>query len=362
MNMEHLFLVILAGGSGTRLWPLSRRNFPKQFLKVGSDLSLVRQTVLRMSPPVPWKRVLIVSAESHGPLIRREFPELAEDQFLLEPVGKNTAAAIALAAREALRRDRSAILAIFPADHKIPAEDLPLFREVVESAVQYTEKKGGLLTLGIHPTHPATGYGYLQRGEKIREGKHPVHRVLSFREKPDLPTAKSYLKNGGYDWNSGLFVWKASEYERAYRQFLPQDARAFDRLEDPAGSPAGKRSLSEIYPRLTSISVDYAILEKADGVAVIPAAFRWDDVGSLASLARYFPKDSDANAVGGRAVVRDAKGNLIVSDQGIVACLGVEGIIVIRSGDAVLVLPKERSEEVKHLLEEIQKRGEDEFL
>jgi mannose-1-phosphate guanylyltransferase len=362
MTMNHLFLIILAGGSGTRLWPLSRRGFPKQFLKVGSDLSLVRETVLRMRPPVPWERVLIVCGESQGALMRREFPELAEDQFLLEPLGRNTAAAIALASREALRKDRSAILAVFPADHKIPAEDLSLFRDVIESAVLHVREKGGLLTLGIRPGSPATGYGYLERGEKIGGGKHPVHRVLSFREKPDLPTAERYLEKGRYDWNSGMFVWKASEYDEAYRRFLPQDALAFDRLEGSPGSVDWKKSLGEVYPRLTSISVDYAILEKADGVAVVPAAFRWDDVGSLASLSRYFPQDRRGNAVGGKAIVLEGKENLVVSDRGIVACLGMEGIIIVRNGDAVLVLPKERSEEVKLLLEEIQKRNEDEFL
>src|SRR5262245_17525108 len=224
MTMDHLFLISLAGGSGTRLWPLSRRDFPKQFLKVGSDISLVRETALRMSPPIPWERILIVCGESQGALMGREFPELAEDQFLLEPLGRNTAAAIALASREALRRDREAILAVFPADHKIPPEDLPLFRNLIESAVLHAQEKGGLLTLGIRPTGPATGYGYLEQGGKIGGGTHPVHQVLSFREKPDLSTAKRYLEKGTYVWNSGMFVWKASEYEQTYRHLLPQDA------------------------------------------------------------------------------------------------------------------------------------------
>ncbi len=353
MQTQNLYFILMAGGSGTRLWPLSRKKKPKQFLKTGSELSLVRETALRLIPPVDWKNILIVCGETHAALMKKSFPELNDRQFLLEPCGRNTAAAIALAAYTLLQSDPDAILVVSPADQKIHAEDLKLFRETILSAAHFCREKGGLITLGIKPGFPATGYGYVQSGKKIQEGKYPVCEVKQFREKPDFKTAQKYLEEKSYFWNSGIFIWKAADYWKAYQKFLPQDAKAFEQ---------GFPRVDEFYPRLTSISVDYAILEKAESVLMIEVPFRWDDVGSLSSLHPYFPHDQNQNAVSGDVVILDSKNNLILSDEGLVACLGVENLVVVKSGDAVLVISRERSEEVKLLLEEIKKNKLESYL
>lgn len=208
--------------------------------------------------------------------------------------------------------------------------------------------------MGVTPRSPATGYGYIQKGEKAGGGaSNPVYRVKRFQEKPDLQMARGYLKSGDYFWNSGMFVWRAADYLAAYERFLAEDAEKWKGL--------GQGELKRIYPELASISVDYAILEKSDSVFVMPAPFAWDDVGSLNALMRYFQKDAQGNAREGAAVALDAKGNVIYSDAGIIACLGVENLIVLRSQEAVLVIPRERAEEVKVLLEELKKSGYDSY-
>ncbi len=352
-----LYPLILAGGSGTRLWPLSRQDFPKQFLKIGSPDSLVRETVLRLFPLISWESVRIICGKNHEKMMRHEFPEFHRNQFLLEPVGRNTAAAIALAAYLLLKKDPQAILWIFPADQKILEKDHPVFRETLEAGTHLVRERGGFLTLGVQPTFPATGFGYLHQGEKIQEGSHPVYRLKEFREKPDFETAERYLQSGEYFWNSGMFLWKASDFWKAYETYLPEDARLMQQLPDSPDASDWEEKIHLIYPRLTSISVDYAILEKSPEVYMIPARFAWDDVGSLKSIFRYFPQEGDQNAVEGNAVTLDAHHNLILSDEGVVACLGVENLVIIRNKDAVLILPQDRSEEVKRLLEEMKNQG-----
>jgi mannose-1-phosphate guanylyltransferase len=348
MKFDHTYLVILAGGSGTRLWPFSRKNLPKQFLKIGSSDSLVRETVLRLLPLVSWDRVWIVCGKDHGELMKQEFPELSPNQLLLEPCGRNTAAAIAWAAHTLKQIDPEAVLVVLPADHKIPSEELSAFQTIISQAIQFAAKTGSLLTLGVKPTYPATGYGYVQRGARVENESSPVFRVSRFQEKPDLETAQRYLKSGDYFWNSGMFVWQAEAYLQAYQKFLPQDAAFIGN--------------TDFYPQLSSISVDYAILEKSDSVTMMEASFQWDDVGSLVSLLRYYQKDSDENARFGNTLAMDSRHNLILSDEGVVACLGIENLVVIRNKDAVLVIPQDRVQEVKLLLEELKKKGYDRYL
>lgn len=353
MSPPHLYLVILAGGSGTRLWPLSRKSFPKQFLKVGEKESLVRATATRCVPLADLNQTYIVCGSDHLDLMKREFPELDSSHFLLEPCARNTAAAIAFAAYTLFKKDPEAILAVLPADHKILNRES--FQALLQQGAEFAQNSDALVTLGISPQFPATGYGYIQQGEKIDGTKAPLYRVKQFQEKPDLKTAESYLRSGNYLWNSGMFIWKASTYCKAYQALLPKDAALWETVKS-------NPDLEKIYPQLTSISVDYAILEKYKNVVVIPSAFDWDDVGSLQSLARYYAHDAVQNSFQGEVATIDASGNLLLSDQGVVACLGVENLIIIRQGDAVLVLPKERSEEVKKLLEEIKQKGLGKYL
>lgn len=357
--MNSNYLVVLAGGSGTRLWPLSRKNLPKQFLKVASSESLLRETVTRLKNLVPYQNVLIVCGHDHAALMKKEFPEFASDQFILEPCGRNTAPAIALAAQVLIKKDPEAAMVILPADHKIPEASQHAFQQTIEKALTYVRELGGLLTLGIRPNFPATGYGYVQQGEPLAP---ELYRVKQFREKPDLNTAQQYVKSGDYFWNSGMFVWKASEFWKNYEKYLPPDAQLLSELNKEYGNASWEQKLQEIYPRVTSISVDYAVMEKANSVCMMKADFDWDDVGSLKSLYKYFSQDKSNNAIQGKVVTVDAQQNLLISDDGVLACLGVNQLVVIRAGDSVLVLPLDRAEEVKFLLEEIKKNRFGEVL
>ena len=357
--MNSNYLVVLAGGSGTRLWPLSRKNFPKQFLKVGSTESLVRETVTRLKDLVPFENVLIVCGKDHSELMKREFPEFSSEQFILEPCGRNTAPAIALAAQVLLHKDPEATMVVLPADHKIPDSSHKSFQEKISNALLNCRKQGGLVTLGIKPTFPATGYGYIHQGEEVVPG---LFKVKQFREKPDFDTARQYVDSGQYFWNSGMFVWKASEFWKNYEKFLPPDAQLLSSLEQNVALEAWEKCLQEIYPRVTSISVDYAIMEKSSSVYMMQSDFEWDDVGSLKSLFKYFSEDKNRNALQGKAVSIDASGNLLMSDEGVIACLGIQDLVVIRNKESVLVLPLERSEEVKQLLEELKKTGNSNVL
>ncbi len=278
--------------------------------------------------------------------MQNDFPELNPSQFLLEPEAKNTAAAIALAAYHLNKIDPDGTMVVLPADHKIL--QIENFQRVLNEASALAQTQELLVTLGVTPHFAATGYGYIQKGENI--GK--AFQVKQFKEKPDLKTAEEYIKSENYYWNSGMFVWKIKSYLDAYQEFLPKDAEQFSKPQ----------ALAQTYSQLSSISVDYAILEKSKNVAVIPAHFDWDDVGSLSSLAKYFPEDEIKNCGSGKIISKDAKNNLFISDSGVLACLGVEDLIVIRDKDAVLVLPKERCEEVKSLLEEIKKKNWSELL
>ncbi len=359
MSSNSNYLVVLAGGSGTRLWPLSRKKIPKQFLKVGSSESLLRETVTRLKSLVPFENVLIVCGKDHAELMQKEFPEFSSKQFILEPCGRNTAPAIALASQILLKKDPDAAMVVLPADHKIPSSSHEAFQEIISKALIFSREMGGLLTLGIQPHFPATSYGYIHQGEELAPG---LYRVKQFREKPDLNTAQQYVESGEYFWNSGMFVWKASEFWKNYEKYLPPDAQLLSSLNEEWGTQAWEQKLQEIYPRVTSISVDYAIMEKSSSVSMMKAGFEWDDVGSLKSLFKYFKQDKNKNAVEGNAVSVDASGNLLMSDGGVIACLGVNDLVVIRNKESVLVLPLDRSEEVKQVLEELKKNHLDEVL
>ncbi len=359
MRPSSNYLVVLAGGSGTRLWPLSRKNFPKQFLKVASSESLVKETVTRLKSLIPLQQVLIVCGLDHADLMKKEFPEFSPEQFLLEPCGRNTAPAIALAAKVLLQKDAQASMVVLPSDHKIPPSSQAAFEKIISQALRYAHERGGLITLGIEPLYAATGYGYIHRGDPL-EGD--LFSVKEFREKPDLESAKKYYASGEYFWNSGMFVWKASEFLNNYKNYFPLDAASLEALPATVGSSEWPQKLSEIYPQLTSISVDYAILEKSKSVYMMKASFEWDDVGSLKSLYKYFLKKGESNACEGKGVSIDASGNLLMSDEGMIACLGLDHLVVIRNKDSVLVLPMERSEEVKSLLEEMKRKNLDKHL
>lgn len=349
---DRIFAVLMAGGAGTRFWPLSRRARPKQVLPVVGDDPMVRATVRRLEGLVPPERVLVVTGADQDSAIREVLPDVPRENVLLEPCARNTAPCLALAAAAARARDSGALCLCLPADHVVePAED---FRALAERALARADVAGTLLTFGIRPDRPATGYGYIRAGEAAADG---VFRVAAFVEKPDRETAERYVADGGYLWNSGIFAWRADAFLEEVDHRLPEVGAGIAEIARDAAA------LPRVFPRLPSISVDYGVLEKTDRAEMVPATFRWDDVGSFDALADHLPADADGNRARGDLLALDATGVVSVAPDGhLVAALGVTDLVVVATPDATLVVPRDRVQEVKRIVEELARRGRPELL
>jgi mannose-1-phosphate guanylyltransferase len=356
-----LHAVIMSGGSGTRFWPLSRRHRPKQLLALAAERPILRLTYERVAALVPPERIWVVTTADTADASREMLPELPADNILAEPEGRDTAACAGYAAINLLRSDPEAVCAVLPADHVIGDEER--FRRALSAADELVSSEGGLLTFGVRPTRPETGYGYLELGERHREiDGWQVHRLQGFVEKPDPPTAQGYLEAGGYMWNSGMFVWRAEEYLGEVRRQLPELASSLDRLAESLGGPAAPSALSEIYPTLAKTSVDFGVMEGAEKCWTIPVDFPWSDVGAWPALVELLPSDEDGNAALGRSVSLGSGGNLLVSDGPLVAVAGVRDLVVVATRDAVLVVPAAEAQRVKELVAELEARGWDDVL
>jgi mannose-1-phosphate guanylyltransferase len=356
-----LHAVIMSGGSGTRFWPLSRRHRPKQLLALAAERPILRLTYERVAGLVPPEQIWVVTTSDTTKASRELLPELPPDNILAEPEGRDTAACAGYAAINLLRSDPDAVCAVLPADHVIGEEER--FRSALSAAEELVSADGGLLTFGVRPTRPETGYGYLELGERHREiDGWQVHRLQRFVEKPDPATAQSYLEAGGYMWNSGMFVWRAEEYLGEVRRQLPELAGNLDRLAQSLGSPAAPSALSEIYPTLAKTSVDFGVMEGAEKCWTIPVDFPWSDVGAWPALSELLPSDEDGNAALGRNVLVGSGDNLLVSDGPLVAVAGVRGLVVVATRDAVLVVPASEAQRVKELVAELEARGWDDVL
>src|SRR5437867_5646582 len=316
--IPHLYAVVLAGGSGTRFWPLSRELYPKQLLKVLGNRTLIQQTVLRVRPVVPAERTLVVTGASHVDGIRIQLDGAAgvpKENLLVEPVARNTAAAIGWAA-EALRRlDPDGVMLVMPADHVIPDE--AKFLRAVALAVQVAQA-GKLVTFGIRPTRPETGYGYIKaegRRPLLAQGGLKALAVAQFVEKPDLSTAKRYLRAGGYYWNSGIFVWRADTILEEMAATLPKLARGLKQLGQALGTSNETEALERFYKTAESISIDHGVLQRSRRTAIIPAPFRWSDVGNWSSLNDVADADRDGNVRIGRIVDLGSRNSVLYGEQ-----------------------------------------------
>ncbi len=340
--------IVLAGGSGTRFWPLSRRSRPKQLLALDGERTLLQSTVDRLRPLVPPQRVWVVTTRGLAAEVERQLPEVPPDQILIEPEGRNTAAAIGWAVRSLPTEARRGIVAVLPADHRVG--DGEAFRAALARAVEVADERDAVVALGVVPRWPETGFGYLKLGRFLDE-QGGVRRVARFIEKPDLKAARRYVRRGGFLWNAGIFVFRGSVMLRHIKRCLPELAQG---LETIARQP--ERS-AEVYPTLPAISIDHGVMEKLRGIAALPLDCAWSDLGSWAALAEVRSKDRDGNAVQGEVVAVDARDNLLIADAGTVAVLGVRGLAVVRTADTVLVVPLERAQEVRRVLAELEARG-----
>jgi mannose-1-phosphate guanylyltransferase len=357
------YTVIMAGGGGTRLWPASRRRRAKQFLSLGTAAgdTLLGAAVRRVAPVCPLERVLIVAGAAQVPAVREALPELPARNIIAEPIGRNTAPCIGLAAEAVAARDPDAVLAVLPADHFI-ADDKG-FADVLRRALGLAEHHDRIVTVGLRPTRPETGYGYIRTSPSpMAEG---AFEVEAFVEKPDGVTARQYLESGRYLWNSGMFFFRATRIRAELRTHLPDMAPALDEIgaafRDPQGDPAAV--IARVFPGVRAISIDYGVMEHARGIFVIPADFGWNDVGSWSAVADIVPHDAAGNVALGQTLLRDAHDNVVVSDPDrLVAVVGVEGLIVVVTPDAVLVCPKDRAQEVREVVAELERQKQDRYL
>jgi len=363
-NSGELYAVIPAGGSGTRLWPLSRAGHPK-FLHplTGTDASLLQATVDRLAPLADPARVLVVTGVAHAAAVSRQLSGLPEENILVEPSPRDSCAAIALAAAVIARREPDAIMGSFAADHLIADGDR--FIDVIKQAMTGA-RQGLLMTLGITPTRPETGYGYVQCGGPVGEG--PVVAVEEFKEKPSYDLAESYLKSGNYLWNAGMFVWRVDVFLAELARQQPQLHAGISRIVQAWDAPSREDVLGEVWPTLPRISVDYAVMEGAAAVGrvgTVPGDFGWNDVGDFHTLGEILASDSAGNVVVGPnadakpgVLLRETENLVVVPNSGrLVAALGVRDLIIVDTPDAVLVCPRERAQEVKSLVDDLKNKG-----
>jgi mannose-1-phosphate guanylyltransferase len=351
-----LYAVILAGGSGTRFWPQSRKSRPKQLLTIVGNKTMIRATVERILPEIPFDRVLVLAGVSCADAIRDELPELPADRVVAEPYGRNTAPCIALAAYKLAKRDPNAVMAVLPADHIIGKD--AVFRNAVRLAYDVALRGDHLVTFGIVPDRPETGYGYIERGEAaFFLGHSTVFQVKNFVEKPDRAKAKEYLESGAFFWNSGMFLWKVGAIIKAFEDHLPQVSGVMEKYLSVLNTEDEPNALEEIYSSLESVSIDYGIMEKAAGVLVIPLDCGWNDVGTWSSLHGVWGDDSEGNAVEGHALCLNSNGCIVSSPHKLATLIGVEDLIVVDTPDALLVCRKTNAQDVRKLQELLTERG-----
>ena len=358
-----LHAVIMAGGSGTRFWPHSRRNLPKQFLKMTGDQTLIQQAASRCQPSIPQERTWIVTGAAHAVETARQLPLIPSSQILVEPCGRNTAPCIGLAAIQMLASDPDATMLVMPADHVISPNSK--FQEAVAEAVRLIEIDPAVLVLfGIEPQYPSTGFGYIQRGTPIASKSCATYRVASFREKPNLTTASQFMASGEFYWNCGIFVWRAQTILDALQEFSPETVACLDRIQPGIGSDRWQEILEVEFPKMPSISIDYAVLEKASQrVAVLKAPFEWDDVGSWQALPRLFPQDQAGNTVNGLCCPVETQGCIVrTTDDHLIATIGVENLIIVHTPTATLVADKRDEGALKKLIAELEKQGLTSYL
>jgi mannose-1-phosphate guanylyltransferase len=351
-----MYAVILAGGSGKRLWPLSRRGNPKQLLDItGSEKSLLTETFERLTPLVEPGAIYVMTAERYTESTRQHLPSLPASNIITEPQGRGSAPAIGLAALHLWRRDPEAVMACLPADHHIAEPEK--FRRVLGAAEQVAQQ-GHLVTLGIKPDHPHTGYGYVEIGDKLmEEGEFEVYGVRRFTEKPDEQTARVFVADGRHFWNSGMFIWKASAILEEIAKHLPRLHQCLSDVGCVLGTSEESAVLEETWPGVEKETIDFGVMEKAKDVVAIPVEMGWSDIGSWASLVDLLPADADGNAVVGTHLGLDTRNCVLYSPRRLVATVGVENLIVVETEDAILVCPLDRAEEVKALVDRLDEES-----
>lgn len=359
--------VILAGGRGTRFWPRSRKRTPKQLLDIVSARSMLHETAVRLAPIFSANRLWVVTNTEQAAGVRRELPRMPRAQILIEPAGRNTAAAIGLAAIHLMHRYGDAVMAVLPADHHIAQAGA--YRRAVRAAMALADQPGNLVVMGIPPTRPDTGFGYIERGRPTATpGDVHAYSVERFTEKPEASLARRYISSGRYFWNAGMFFWRASTFLECLEDFLPRTAKLLNELQQFIGRGGYSGALARIYPRLENISVDYAIMEPAcrqehkERVFVLPAEVGWSDIGSWSAVYELLAHKKSENVSRGNSFALDATGNFLWNPKKFTAAVGIRDLIIVNTSDALLICPRERAQDVGKIVKWLEQRGRDDLL
>ena len=362
MNMDkNNYVAIMAGGIGSRFWPMSRTGMPKQFLDIlNIGRTLIQSTYDRFAKFIPKENIYVVTSDQYREIVKEQLPELNEANILCEPSRKNTAPCIAYISYKLNELDPNANLICAPADHLITEPDV--FIDICKNALHFTSHIKALITLGIKPTNPNTGYGYIQY-ESLAAGEN-IYKVKLFTEKPDSELAKTFVASGDFLWNAGIFVWQVKNIIKAFETNIPELHEVFDAEKENFNTGKEEEAIERIYPQCTNVSIDYAVMEKADNVYVIPASFGWSDLGTWTSAYETFDKDYLENAVGGNEVmIIDATKNMVqVPHHKLVVLQGLDDFIVVDTEDVLLICKKDKEQEIKNYVSEVKRNKGDKYI
>jgi len=349
--------IVMAGGSGTRFWPLSTKSTPKQLLNLSGKELMVNEAIDRLSSVASHGNIFVVTNRAQYPaMVKATCGRVDKEKILAEPAARNTAACIGYAAMEIIKKYGDGIMVITPSDAFI--KDNMAFAEALRQGIEKAEEGDNLVTIGIEPTFPATGYGYILHEHTDKY----VNKVLAFKEKPDLSTAKEYLSSGKYVWNSGMFIWRASLILDKFKLYLPELYAGLQRIGTAMGTAAEGETLDKEYPVLPSISIDYGVMEKSGDIYVVSGAFGWNDVASWDMMGVMHPSDKDGNVAVGDCALINVKNSVLYSTDKLIACVDIDNLVVVETEKVVMVCPKDKVQDVKKLVEALKANGKDEYL
>lgn len=351
--------LIMAGGRGERFWPKSRKSLPKQFLSLTDDgRTMIQLTVDRISSLVDIKDVYIATNKNYLPLVQEQLPDVPKENIICEPVGRNTAPCIGLGAAHVQKKDGDALMIVLPSDHLIKNNEL--FAQTLKNALDVAQNGPNLVTIGITPNYPETGYGYIKFDAQKKDGE--AFSVERFVEKPDLEKAKEYLADGSYLWNSGMFVWKASTVLSCVKEFMPDLYSGLEKLQAAVGTDGYEKLLESVFPTLPSESIDYGVMEKAKSIYILPGDFGWDDVGSWLAVGRIKALDETNSAISGNVVAVNCEHNIIQGGKKLIAAVGLKRLVVVDTDDAILICAKESAGDIKKVLQNLRDQKREEYL
>jgi mannose-1-phosphate guanylyltransferase len=363
--MTKAFAVIMAGGVGSRFWPKSRARKPKQFLNILSSKSLIEQTIERVNHLIPEENIFIVSNKNQTAELVQVLPKFPIKNIILEPQSKNTAPCIGLASLFIKRQQPDAVMVVLPSDHLI--KDTEKFLDTLKIGIESAYETKGLITIGIQPTYPSTGYGYIQfvEDEESELGSKGVYKVKTFAEKPNLETAKKFIESGDFLWNSGMFIWRVDVILEEIKTYLPDIYEELMKIDEAIGKDDFKNVLEQSYGRMKAISIDYGVMEKTNRAYVIKASFGWSDVGSWEEVYNLAPKDENGNYVSSNpdsVILFDVKNCLVEGNKTLIAMIGVEDLIVVSTEDAILICKRDRAQDVRNVVNYLKRKNMEKYL